>query len=143
MILLNSASYAQITYEQNYNAAVKKAQTSRKPIFILLNPKGSVKVANKKGLNGPEATLLYDTNFVNLKLTAGEPDATLMGSLFNITATPSYIFINSDQKILFKWHGAKTEEKFFIEIGKEVLDRLEKGTTLFDFDQKYENGEIS
>ena len=142
-VFLNSASYAQIAYEESYSTALKKARITKKPIFILLNPKGIPNVTNKVGLNGPEATQLYDTSFVNVRLTSGEPDASLMASLFKITATPSYIFIDRNEQMLFKWHGAKTEEKFFIDIGKEVLDRLEKHTTLSDFDQKYENGEIS
>jgi len=143
VVFLNFATYGQVSYEHNYSAALKKAKNLEKPIFILLNPKGTSNATTTTGLNGLEATELYNTSFVNVKMTAGEPDADLMASLFNITAAPSYIFINSDEKILFKWHGAKTEEKFFMDIGKEVLERLEEGSTLFDFDKKYENGEIS
>ncbi|MEJ2881528.1 hypothetical protein [Pedobacter sp. GR22-6] len=143
LVWSSSAAYAQIVYEQNYSAALKKSQAVKKPVFIFLVPKDSTGLTNKGGLNETETSQFYNTNFVNLKLTSVERDAIRLASLHNVRVYPGCIFISSDEKLICKTNGVKAGDKFFIDLGKEALDRLESRIALVNFDEKYASGEIS
>lgn len=140
---LYAKSYAQISYEKTYAAAKKKAQATKKPIFIILTPSGKPKGNHQDALDKPEESQFFNENFINLTLNAEGAEASRLSSLYNITVFPSYIFINDNESLIFKRSINKVQNGFFIDLGNEIMDRIHSGNTLYQLDQKYANGEIS
>ncbi|HAY70403.1 MAG TPA: hypothetical protein DCX89_00800, partial [Saprospirales bacterium] len=78
----------------------------------------------------------YNKHFINMAFDMETQIGKELNQKFNVKAYPTFLFINSDGKILFREVGGKTVE-LFIQMGEEALKKDDRTA---DFEKQYKEG---
>jgi tetratricopeptide (TPR) repeat protein len=145
LILLSSiAAFGQISYEKDYATALKKARVRKTPLFIYITPDSKVPAASyTSGINLPEVVKFYEENFTSLRLPLSLPETNVLTSKYQINRYPCYLFLDTNENLLFRWFNNDQGSKFYLDLGEEVLQRMESKSTIFQYEQRYANGQLS
>ena len=145
LILCSSfAAFGQISYEKDYASALKKARKQKTPLFIFLIPSGNIPEAQyTSSMQQPEVATVYNKNFTNLKLTYVSAAGREIASKYKITRFPYFLFLDTNENLIFRGFSNNLYSGFYLDLAKDVLQRLEKKTTISDYDKQYANGQLN
>ena len=145
LILLSSfAAFAQISFEKDYASALKKARLRRTPLFIYVTPDSKIPAPSyTSGINIPEVVRFYNEHFTSLRMPIASSETKELTTKYQINRYPCYLFLDSNENLLFRAFNNDQQAKFYIDLGKEVLERLESKTSIYQYEQRYANGQLS
>lgn len=123
------------------DALLKKAKTGNKIIFIDCYTSwcGPCKWMVKNVFPNDTIGTFYNQNFINASFDMEKGEGTDIAKKYEVRCYPTFIFLNSDGKLLHRFSGAYPVKKF-LEAGKEAIVP-EKQYSFFN--DKYESGTIS
>ena len=145
LILCSSfAAFGQITYEKDYASALKQAKTKKTPLFIFITPDERISESNyTSGISLPEVVTFYNKNFSSLKLTFTSPAGREMALKYQINRYPYYLFLDTNENLIFTGFSNSLRSEFFLDLANEVLKRMENKTSIFQLEQQYASGKRS
>lgn len=82
----------------------------------------------------------YNANFLNMQIDAeNTEDGQMIAKNFNVTAFPTFLFINGDGELTYRFMGSKMADKF-IDEGRKALEAFASQPVLKEYSRKYEAG---
>ncbi len=109
-----------MNYENSYEKALKKGQTSGKPIMMLIGQEGCP-FCNKfevKTLTKDEVNDIIQTNFIPLTLLR---DIDSFPEKFKPKGVPTVLFIDpKDEEVFYKSFGYLSKQDYVIELQKAI-----------------------
>jgi len=125
-------------FEGTYEQALVQAKQEGKLIFVDAYAEWCGPCKRMKNYVFPEkkAGDFYNKHFINLAFDMETQVGKELNQKFNVKAYPTFLFINSDGKILFREVGGKTVE-LFIQMGEEALKKDDRTA---DFEKQYKEG---
>lgn len=82
----------------------------------------------------------YNDNFLNMQIDAENNEVgPMLTKTFNVTAFPTFLFINGDGELVYRFMGSRTAEKL-IEEGRQALDAFASQPMLKEYTRKYNDG---
>ncbi len=82
----------------------------------------------------------YNANFINMQIDAeNTEDGQMITKEFNVTAFPTFLYINGDGELTYRFMGSKSADKFINE-GKQALEAFASQPVLKEYTSKYEAG---
>ncbi|MFP5080026.1 hypothetical protein [Pedobacter sp. JCM 36344] len=143
LILFSSfTAFGQISYEKDYSTALEQVRLRKTPLFIYITPDSKIPAASyTSGINLPEVVTFYNDNFISLRLPYASPETKVVMSKYQISRFPCYLFLDTNENLIFRAFNNNREAKFYLDLGKEVLQRLENKTSIFQYEQQYANGQ--
>ncbi|MEJ7560574.1 MAG: hypothetical protein WKF66_19850 [Pedobacter sp.] len=143
IVLSSFAAFGQISFEKDYAAALKKARLSKTPLFIYITPDGRIPAASyTSGINLPEVVKFYNEHFTSLRMPMASPETRELTSKYQINRYPCYLFLDTNENLLFRKFNNDPQAKFYLDLGKEVLERLDTKTSMYHYEQRYANGQL-
>lgn len=133
-------STAGIQFEQlDWDATLKMAKEQDKIIFVDAYTTwcGPCKMMDKNIYPLAEVGAFYNEHFVNVKIDMEKGEGLLFAKAYKVSAYPSYLFVDSDGKLLHRGVGSQAAEAF-IALGEAATDPDQQlGTQM----EKFEKGE--
>lgn len=129
--------FVHVTWQE----ALDKAKQENKLLFVDSYAKwcGPCKRMAKHEFVKPEVGVVYNSNFVNLKLDMETPNGRTFDSKYPVSAYPTMFFLNGDGEIVKKVKGGKKAEQL-ISMAETVLKSYD---TSGQFKEKYDAGDRS
>lgn len=81
---------------------------------------GPCKMMDSNVFTLPEVAALYNTNFINAKFDMEKGEGLLLRERYNITAYPTYLFLNAEGDVIHKRLGSCSAEDF-IQFGLDAM----------------------
>lgn len=134
-------SFAQMRYEKNLEAALKKAAGSGKLVF--LNIGLSNKVAFKSAISNPDVVQFYNNNFVSYAVNLPDSAASVLMRKYQLKMLPAYIFLNSNGTLITKGTKNSSASKHYLDLANQALNKQSSGSSLADYEEKYKAGNRS
>jgi thiol-disulfide isomerase/thioredoxin len=134
------AQHRSITFENaTLNSSIEKAKTANKLLFVDCV---TAWCGPCKGMSAHVFTLdsvadFFNTNFVNLQLDMEKGEGPQAGKEFHVEAYPTYLLLNSDRKVVYRFVGGMPADTFLAKI-KKGMDPSNKVAVL---NERYESGE--
>lgn len=121
---------------EKFGEALKLAKSSNKTLFIDAYTTwcGPCKAMTKTVFTEKMVAAFYNSQFINLKLDMEKGEGPDVAKRFGISAYPTLLFIDGDEKLVHKALGFQ-DVAAFIEIGKTALEsdkNLASWTTIYD-----------
>ncbi|PVY40695.1 hypothetical protein [Pontibacter virosus] len=144
-----SAYSQQINFElDSLDAVLVKAQQLQKPVFILVSgPEISKDVPRQmreqmigSGLEHPQVTEAYNTQFVNFKARYRSTAGNLLATKYSIRAFPTFLYLNSDGILIHRNHGNYSSPQRYLDDIKAFQDKQNSTHNLSHFQQEFEKG---
>lgn len=114
-----------IKFEENHDlyAALAKAKAENKLVFIDAYAEwcGPCKVMARDIFPQKEVGDFFNTRFINLKLDMEKGDNVALAKKYEVRAYPTYLFLDSDGKLVHKGLGSMPAAKF-VEVAKVAAD---------------------
>ncbi|WP_316810995.1 hypothetical protein [Pedobacter heparinus] len=142
-ILLAQASYsfAQISYEKNFNTALKKAAETKRPVFLNIGPISKSTV--KSAINSKEVVQFYNKNFVNYAVSFPDSEAAAFMRKYQLKMLPAYIFLDANGTLIAKGAKSSSASKHYLDLANQALNKHSSGSSLADYEEKYKTGNLS
>lgn len=142
LLCLSLNSFSQMRYEKDYSSALKQARVRKTPLFIYITPDSKIpSLSYMSGINLPEASNFYTQNFTSLRLSYQVPETKELMTKYQINRFPYYLFLDTNENIIFKGFNNDQQAKFYVDLGKEALQRYKNKSSLFQSDQRYSAGD--
>lgn len=124
-----------------WTALLAKAKAEKKLIFVdaFATWCGPCKQMTSKVFPQKSVGDFYNRNFINAKIDMEKGEGVSLATKYNVTAYPTYLFVNGDGKIVHKAIGY-IEATPFIETGMNALDPSKQYYTL---KEKYKKGQLN
>lgn len=114
-----------IKFEENHDlyAALAKAKAENKLVFIDAYAEwcGPCKVMARDIFPQKEVGDFFNTRFINLKLDMEKGDNVALAKKYEVRAYPTYLFLDSDGKLVHKGLGSMPADQF-VEVAKVAAD---------------------
>lgn len=114
-----------IKFEENHDlyAALAKAKAENKLVFIDAYAEwcGPCKVMARDIFPQKEVGDFFNTRFINLKLDMEKGDNVALAKKYEVRAYPTYLFLDSDGKLVHKGLGSMSAAQF-VEVAKVAAD---------------------
>lgn len=114
-----------IKFEENHDlyAALAKAKAENKLVFIDAYAEwcGPCKVMARDIFPQKEVGDFFNTRFINLKLDMEKGDNVALAKKYEVRAYPTYLFLDSDGKLVHKGLGSMPAAQF-VEVAKVAAD---------------------
>lgn len=136
-----SLSFAQIKYEKNFNAALKKAAESGKLVFLNIGLSGKVVV--KSAISSQEVVQFYNKNFVSYTVNIPNSEASALMRKYQLRMLPAYIFVDANGTLITKGAKNSSASKHYLDLANEALDKKSSGSSLADYEEQYKAGNRS
>jgi thiol-disulfide isomerase/thioredoxin len=131
---------AGINFQHNatWNQILAKAKAENKLVFVDAYTTwcGPCKVMAAKIFPQKEVGEYYNANFINAKIDMEAGEGVDLAKKYEVMAYPTYLYVDSDGKLVHRALGSKSAEKF-IEDGQNAVDPEKRYVTL---KEKYEAG---
>ena len=137
-----AAQHRSITFEKaTLNNSIEKARTENKLLFVDCV---TAWCGPCKGMSAQVFTLdsvadFFNTNFVNLQLDMEKGEGPQAQKEFHVEAYPTYLLLNHDRKVVYRFVGGMPADTFLAKI-KKGMDPSNKVAVL---NERYESGERS
>ncbi len=134
LLIINSLSAQGIVFESDtssWQSILAKAKIEKKLVFVdaVTAWCSPCKKMAKEVFVDSKVGDFYNQHFINVKLDMEEGDNKLMAIKYNIEFYPTYLFINSDNELVYK-DGAFMPIDTFINLGKEAINPENQFLTL-------------
>lgn len=148
-LVWQSAHSQQINFEQDsLEAVLVKAQKQAKPVFILVSgPEVSKDVPRQmreqmmgSGLDHPEVTEAYNSQFVNFKAPYKSTAGMRLAARYNIRAFPTFLYLNPEGILIHRNHGNYSSPKRYLDDIKAFQDKHSSMHNLGHYGQEFEKG---
>lgn len=125
-------------FEGTFEQALELAKQEGKLIFVDAYASWCGPCKRMKTTVFPErkAGEFYNKHFVNMAIDMEKQMGLELNKKFNVRAYPTFLFIDSDGKIIFREVGGKTLD-LFIQMGTEALKKDDKTA---DYEKQYKEG---
>ena len=143
-LLMSLSVFSQgIEFQQKSFAEVLKvAQKEKKLVFIDIYTSwcGPCKHMSKEIFPQAAAGEFFNAHFLNMQLDAEKSeDGKMIAQKFGVSAYPTFLFVDGNGELVYRFLGGRTVEKL-IEEGKKALDAFEVQPELKKYAKKYEKG---
>jgi len=127
-----------VFFEGSYDQALALAKKEGKLVFVDAYASwcGPCKRMQTNVFPDKKAGEFYNKHFVNMKIDMEKQMGLELNQKFLVRAYPTFLFIDSDGKIIFREVGGKTVD-LFIQMGAEALKKDDKTT---DYEKQYMEG---
>lgn len=129
--------------KEPYAELLKQAKEQDKLIFVDVFTSwcGPCKHMAKEIFPLEEAGNFYNEKFINLQVDAEKSeDGQFIAKNFAVTAFPTFLFINGDGELAYRFMGTRTIDKFLAE-GESALSAAASMPKLKEYDAKYAAGD--
>lgn len=136
---VNIAISQTINYERSFSQAKAKSLAQNKPLAILIihdSPKYS---SMFNALQNVKVVAAYNQNFINHRLNPADTAALNIMKEYNITHSPSFLFLDSKAGPLLRYYGILTIPDTLISLAGRVV-AAGKEKSLVDYDREYKAG---
>ena len=136
------AQHRSITFENaTLNSSIEKAKAANKLLFVDCV---TAWCGPCKGMSAQVFTLdsvadFFNAHFVNLQLDMEKGEGPQAQKEFHVEAYPTYLLLNSDRKVVYRFVGGMPADTFLAKI-KKGMDPSNKVAVL---NERYESGERS
>ncbi len=126
-------------FEGTWKEALELANKEDKLIFVDAYTTwcGPCKKMSRDIFPMKEAGDFYNANFINMKMDMEKGEGRTIRTKYNVSAFPTFLFVNGAGELQYTTKGAKPIEKF-IKMGEEALKRFDNSGQFAD---KYEEGD--
>jgi thiol:disulfide interchange protein len=109
----------------NFNEALSRASETQKPVFVDVYAVwcGPCRFMDKNVFSDPGIAECFNAGFINIKVDADKAEGVKLVEKYQINAFPTFLFLDSEGKLIKRIEGALSKEKFLAE-GKEVCNSL-------------------
>lgn len=138
MLPVWAAAQGMIFFEGSWSQVLEKARTENKNVFVdaYTDWCGPCKMMVKNVFPLPEVGTFYNKNYINYKLNMEKGEGTDFAKTFQVGVYPSYLFFNSDGRLLHRTVGYKQGPQFIAD-GAAALDTTRQLITNI---MKYQTG---
>lgn len=99
---------------------------------------GPCKMMDKQVFTRGEEANYFNKNFINVKYDLEKGEGDKLKGQYNVTAFPTYLFLNGNGEVIHRIVGAYTDEGEFLNYAKLALT---PGENLQDLQKKYDQGD--
>lgn len=130
-----------VSFEKSgWNEILKKAKTSKLPIFLDLYAVwcGPCKMLDKQVYPDPKVGKFMNKNFINVKVDAEKGEGIKLAEKFKIDSYPTLIFLNSEGEEMHRYSGFNESDEFIVE-AQNALNKVDM-PTFATLEKEYQNG---
>lgn len=143
-LLISVVVFSQgIEFQQKpYREVLKMAKKQKKLVFVDVYTSwcGPCKHMAKNIFPEAKAGAFYNTHFLNLQLDAEKSeDGRMVAARFEVTAFPTFLFINGDGELVYRFMGGRTVDQFVNE-GEKAVEAFAAQPELKKYIKKYDKG---
>lgn len=150
LILLLSVLIASLTVfsqgiefrKERYAEVLNTAKEQNKLVFIDIYTSwcGPCKYMTEHIFPLAKVGEFYNSHFLNLQLDAEKSeDGKMVAKLFGVSAYPTFLFVNGNGELVYRFLGGKSED-MFIKEGEKAVDAFAAQPELKKYMKKYEEG---
>jgi len=128
--------------DKSYSEVLKMAKEQNKLVFLDMYTSwcGPCKHMSTKIFTQEKAGTYYNAHFLNLKLDAEKSeDGKMVAKLFGVNAYPTFLFINGDGELVYRFLGGRSVEQFVAE-GHKAMEAFVARPELKKYAKKYGEG---
>lgn len=142
MISLAAISQGIEFQKESYADVLKMAKKQHKLIFVDVFTSwcGPCKHMAKEIFPQPQAGEFYNTHFLNLQLDAEKSeDGKKVAKQFGVSAYPTFLFINGEGELVYRFLGGRMID-MFVKEGEKAVEAYAAQPELKKYMKKYEKG---
>ena len=144
-LMISLAAFSQgIEFQKGrYADVLKMAKQQNKLVFVDIYTSWCGPCKHMAQSIFPEAKSgeFYNAHFLNLQLDAEKSeDGKMVAKKFGVTAYPTFLFINGDGELIYRFLGGRTVD-MFVKEGEKAVDAYAAMPELKKYMKKYEKGE--
>lgn len=131
-----------IVFEQSgWKETLKKAGKEKKMVFVDFYTSwcGPCKEMSKNIMTQPRAGELYNQYFVNFKQDAEKGEGPALAKKYEVTAYPTFIFVNHRGELIYKFLGRRELNEFIAE-GQKALKMYKSLPLMAKMGKEYKKG---
>lgn len=128
--------------KERYAEVLKMAKEQNKLVFIDIYTSwcGPCKHMADNIFPLPKVGEYYNSHFLNLQLDAEKSeDGKMVAKSFGVSAYPTFLFVNGDGELVYRFLGGKSEN-MFIKEGEKAVEAFAALPELKRYTKKYEEG---
>lgn len=128
--------------KESYAEVLKMAKKQRKLVFIDVYTSwcGPCKHMATKIFPEAKAGEFYNAHFLNLQLDAEKSeDGKMVAKTFGVNAFPTFLFVNGDGELVYRFLGGRSVD-MFVQEGQKAVDAFAAQPELKKYAKKYEKG---
>lgn len=128
--------------KESYAEVLKMAKKQKKLVFVDIYTSwcGPCKHMAKEIFPQTKVGEYYNTQFLNLQLDAEKSeDGKMVAREFNVTAYPTFLFINGDGELVYRFLGGRTAD-MFVKEGEKAVEAFAARPELLKYEKKYKKG---
>ncbi len=144
VLIVSSTAFSQgIEFrKERYAEVLKMAKEQNKLVFIDIYTSwcGPCKHMADNIFPLPKVGEYYNTYFLNLQLDAEKSeDGKMVAKSFGVSAYPTFLFVNGDGELVYRFLGGKSED-MFIKEGEKAVEAFAALPELKKYTKEYEKG---
>lgn len=142
MVSLAAVSQGIEFQKGRYSEVLKMAKKQHKLVFVDIYTSwcGPCKHMAKNIFPEAKAGEYYNAHFLNLQLDAEKSeDGKMVAKQFGVSAYPTFLFINGDGELVYRFLGGRTVE-MFVKEGEKAVEAYAAQPELKKYMKKYEKG---
>ena len=127
---------------ESYAEVLKMAKKQKKLVFVDIYTSwcGPCKHMAKEIFPKAEVGTFYNAHFLNLQLDAEKnEDGKMVASKFKVTGFPTFLFIDGNGELVYRFMGGRPEDRFIAE-GRQALEAFAARPQLKKYAAQYERG---
>ncbi len=128
--------------KESYAEVLKMAKKQNKLVFIDVYTSWCGPCKHMANTIFPQAKVgeYYNSHFLNLQLDAEKSeDGKMVAKLFGVSAYPTFLFVNGDGELVYRFLGGRAVD-MFIKEGEKAMDAFAALPELKKYAKKYEEG---
>lgn len=128
--------------QESYADVLKMAKKQKKLVFLDIYTSwcGPCKHMAKEIFPQVKAGVFFNTHFLNLQLDAEKSeDGRMLAKKFGVTAYPTFLFVDGDGQLVYRFLGGRMIDQF-VEEGQKALAAYEVRPELEKYMKKYKKG---
>jgi tetratricopeptide (TPR) repeat protein len=143
-MLISISSFAQISYQNSYTEALKKAAASKKPVFVHAGiSRRILDMKVRSFADDPKIATFFNKNFVNYMIPSDSPEFPDYLNRYTTSIYHALFFFSPKGELLFKApHAARSTDEF-LTYGQEALKVFKSGKSLAYYEQRDKAGMLS
>lgn len=140
ILFKSSFLFAQISYQKNFDHAIKKAAETSQPIFLTVGT--PTQLHNKSAIDNPDVVSFYNKNFVSYAVNMPNAEAVAFMRKYQLKVFPAYLFLDKNGVLIFKGDKNSSSSAHYLTLARKALEKLSSGLSLGDYDAKYKSGKV-
>lgn len=143
LMLLNLSGIAQtkeIAFEKiDMQAALKKSKAEKKLVFVDCYTAwcGPCKNMEATVFRTDSVSSFLNDNLINIKIDMEKGEGPAVGKLYAVQAYPSYLILDAEGKMIYKFVGASSAAKFM----SHIRNGIRPGNETAELNRRYDSGD--